>query len=116
MSMGYLKMVLNVLLKIHWVPCTELFNITVRNSNVFVVNKLATNGTQWNESFTETQSGLFKLFFREFVFLLAGSVERTRRSGPSFRAPQPRAEGVPRLDPPRPPVHHRGSPHEDLCF
>ena len=43
MSMGNLKMVLNVLLKIHWVPFTELFNIfniTVRNSNVSVVKKL----------------------------------------------------------------------------
>ena len=55
MSMGNLKAVLNVLLKIHWVPGTELLNNTVRNSNVFVVNKLVTSGTQ---------SGLFKLLFR----------------------------------------------------
>ena len=40
MSIGNLKMVLNVLLKIHWVPFTELFNIAVRNSNVSVVKKL----------------------------------------------------------------------------
>ena len=33
MSMGNLKMVSNVLLKINWAPFTELFNITVRNSN-----------------------------------------------------------------------------------
>ena len=61
MSMGSLKMVLNALLK-HWVQFTEFFNITVHNSNVFVVNKKVTSGTQWNESFTKTQSVLLKTF------------------------------------------------------